>query len=879
MQPRPPGDTFTFLFTDVEGSTRLWEQDAGRMGPAIASHNALARRAVEDAGGTVVKLTGDGVYAAFADTLDALLATIALQRALADPARTHGIRLAVRCGLHAGAAERTDNDFFGNTVNRAARVMSAAHGGQILLSHAAAERVATLLPADVSLRDLGTVWLRDLASPERVYQVVHPALRHDFPALRSLEATPNNLPRQVTSLVGREDVLSDIEDLLGKTRLLVLVGIGGLGKTRLSLQAAANAIDDFADGTWFVELAPLADGNMVPQAVALVLGVKEEAGGAILDALAAFVEDRRLLLILDNCEHLASACADLAKRLLRAGPHVKILASSREPLHVAGEVTYPVPALALPDASSDPSPAELAQHESVRLFCERAAAAQPAFALTLRNARAVVEVCRRLDGMPLALELAAARVRAMPVEKIAERLSDRFRLLTGGDQTTLPRQQTLRALIDWSHDLLNEEEQALLRRLSVFSGGFAIEAAESVCAGEHDVLDGLMRLVEKSLVMVDGNGRYRQLETVREYAKEKLAQSGEQAAISTRHLAYFVALAQSGAARSRGPEQGEWIAQLDAERENLLAAHAWCDHADDGGQVGLRLVHAVRLYWLNRGLLGLGYRLTVEALGRAGAQPRNLARCLATHVAGQLAFFMGRYTEARHFLETSVAIGREIDDRRRITQALTLLGVACLDDEDRSTGRRYLEEALALARELGDKVQLALALNAVAELHRAEGELDLAESRYEESLAVRRSLHDRDGVAIDLLNLTVTSIARGMGERARGLLLEAHAIADELASKKLVQAVLDAAAGLAASLGRMEAAARFYGASSTQMSEMAMQREPAVESFLSPYVASARESLGTERFAATQAEGGALSLAQAMAEVREWLERDCRRPL
>nr|ALV86310.1 adenylate/guanylate cyclase [uncultured bacterium 5] len=872
----PPAGTFTFLFTDVEGSTRLWEQDPERMRPAIASHNALARRAVEENGGTVVKLTGDGVYAAFADGVDALRATISLQRTLADPAVTHGIRLHVRCGLHAGSAERIDDDFFGNTINRAARVMSAAHGDQILLSQALVDFVAARLPADVALRDLGTVWLRDLASPEHVYQVVHPALRHTFPALRSLEAIPNNLPRQATSLVGRESVLADIRELLAKIRLLVLVGIGGLGKTRLSLQAAANAIDDFVDGAWLVELAPVASGNMVPQAVALVLGVKEEPGGSLLDALLAFVKDRRLLLVLDNCEHLGSACAELAKQLLRAGPHVKILASSREPLHVAGEVTYPVPALSLPDALSALSPASLAQHESVRLFCERAQAAQPSFALTTHNAGALVEICRRLDGLPLALELAAARVRAMPVEKIAERLSDRFRLLTGGDQTTLPRQQTLRALIDWSHDLLNVEEQTLLRRLSVFSGGFTLEAAEAVAAGgavhETDVLDVLIRLVEKSLVMVDGGQRYRQLETVRQYAREKLAHSGEQDDLERRHLAFYVALAQAGSPRLRGPEQGDWIRRFDLERENLLAAHACCDRAPDGGQTGLQLAQSMKLYWLNRGLLGLGHRLTVEALERPGAQSRNLARCLASHVAGQLAFFMGSYAEAKRYLEASVAIGREIDDKSRITQALTLLGVACLGDEDRSMARTHLHEALALARQLDDKVQLALALNAVAELHRADGELELAESRYEESLAVRRILLDRDGVAIDLLNLTVTSIGRGLGERARGRLREAHAIVNDLGSKKLSQAVLDAASGLAAFLGLMETAARFYGASAAQMTAMGMQREPAVESFLFPFVARARESLGDAAFASAERAGGAIAPEQAMAEVADWLE-------
>jgi predicted ATPase len=503
---------------------------------------------VEGHRGVVVKTTGDGAHAAFADPLDAIAAVVELQLALADAAATGGLALRVRSGVHAGVVERRDNDFFGSPVNRAARIMGAAHGGQVLLSQAIVDLVRDRLPPEVALRDLGAVRLRDLTGSERLYQLVHSRLQRDFPALRSLEATPNNLPQQLTSFIGREQELADVARLLGTTRLLTLLGVGGLGKTRLSLQAAADMLDAWPDGVWFVELAPLADGQRVAPAVAAVLGVKEAAGQSVREALQRHVRDRRLLIILDNCEHVLQACAELSRSLLEAGPGLRILASSREPLHVAGEATYQVPPLAAPDSGQGAQPAALSRYAAVQLFVARAAAAQPAFRLTAQNAAAVAAICRHLDGMPLALELAAARVRALSPEKIAERLHDRFRLLVGGDRTALPRQQTLRALIDWSHDLLAEPERALLRRLAVFAGGWTLEAAEAVGAGDGiepaDVLDLLTHLVDKSLVVVEAEGgRYTMLETVREYAQDRLDAAGDGDGARARHLAFHVALA------------------------------------------------------------------------------------------------------------------------------------------------------------------------------------------------------------------------------------------------------------------------------------------------------------------------------------------------
>ena len=874
MQASP--GVVTFLFTDIEGSTRLWEEEPERMRLALAKHDALARGAVGRNRGTVVKMAGDGVHAAFDDPLDALSATLELQRAVADPEATGGVALRIRCGLHAGIDERRDNDFYGRAVNRAARIVSAAHGGQTLLSEAVSLLLRERLPVGVSLRDLGPVRLRDLARPERIYQVVHPELRADFPPLRSLEATPNNLPQPVTSFIGRERELTEITESLGNTRLLTLIGVGGIGKTRLSLQVAAEMLDAFPDGVWFVELAPLADAQRVPQAVASVLGVKEEAGRPVIEALEKHVKDRQLLLVLDNCEHLVHACAELAKQLLESAPRLKILASSREHLHVAGETTYPVPALAVPDPAFVTALAALTRYESVCLFVDRAAAAQPAFQATNRNAPAISEICRRLDGIPLAIELAAARVRALSVENIAARLDDRFRLLTSGNRTALPRQQTLRALIDWSYDLLDEHERAVLRRLAVFVGGWTLEAAEAVTAGgdvhHHEVLDLLTHLVEKSLVAMEPTaGRYRLLDTVREYAQERLEESADGDAARDRHLAFYLAFAEKARPELVGSEQGVWLARLDLEQENLLSAHAWCGRAR-GGESGLKLASSLRRYWMIRGLLGLGHQVTVEALARAGVQERTIARCEALFDAGQLSGWMGRYADAQKYLEESLTIARQLGDRRMVAMALQPLGMATGGQGNRTTARGYLEEAVSLAREIGSKRDLAAAINGLAQLYRADGELDAAEPLYHSVLALAREMGDRESIAIALLNLAMVSISRGVDDRVQGVLREVHAVVEEIGSKPLGQSTLEVCAGLAALRDECKRAARFFGAVEAQTERTGIHRDPTDEAFLAPLIARARESLGTAAFAAAEGTGRVLGYEEAMAEARAWLE-------
>ena len=866
----------TFLFTDIEGSSRLWEREPTRMQAALARHDALARAAVVGQGGSIVKMTGDGMCAVFQDPRGAIDATLVFLRGLAEPMASDDLALQARCGIHVGAAQWRDNDYFGQTLNRAARIMGAAHGGQVLLSQAVVDLVRGRLPDALSLRDLGFVRLRDLASPERLYQVLHPALRQDFPALRSLEAAPNNLPQQVTSFVGREHELEEARKALARTRLLTFLGAGGIGKTRLSLQVAAEALDDYPDGAWFVELAPIADPRLVPQVVASTLGVKEDASASIADALVADLADKTSLVVLDNCEHLLDACARLADRLLRDAPKVKLMASSREPLHIAGEAVYPVPALAVPDQGKRAGDSAIATFPSVRLFLERATAVSPSFRITDVNAVTVAEICRHLDGIPLAIELAAARVRAMPLDAIAARLHDRFHLLTGGSRTALPRQQTLRALIDWSHDLLPPAERVLFRRLAVFAGSWALDAAEKVCAGGEieaaQVLDLLVSLVDKSLVVADlDHGRYRMLETIREYAGERLQASGEDAGLRDRHLDHYVARAVAAAPNLYGPDQGKWYSQLDADRENLRAAHAWCDHAEGGGAKGLQLVNAIKPYWFSRGLLKVGKHATLEALGRPDAQARNLQRCLALFAAGQLCSFLGDYGEAIGYLEGSLAIARELDDRFRVAATLQPLGLAAVGQGDFASGRRYLDEGLALATEIGDPHQLAAAANAVAQLNRMEGDLAGAEPLYGQVIAMGRKLDDPELVAIGLLNLSMVYIARGTRGGARQSLQEVLAIAEETQSIPTGQSAMEVAAGFASELGEPERALRYFGAAEANMRATGIQRDPIDDAFLQPLIGRARAALSPAAANAAERAGHEAGYDGTLADMRAWL--------
>ncbi len=485
-----PTGTVTFLFSDIEGSTQRWERNAQAMEAAFKRQEEIMRSAMENHGGYIYKMIGDAFQVAFSSAPAALAAALEAQRRLSTEPWGEMSAIKVRMALHTGETEERGEDYVGPLLNRVARLMSAGHGGQVLLTRATAGLVQDHLLEGVWLRDLGQQRLKDLERPEHVFQLAAPDIPVDFPALRSPNSHPNNLPVQLTSFIGRDQVLNEVLELLDTTHLLTLTGSGGTGKTRLALHAATGLLSVFPDGVWLVDMAPLSDPELVPQSVASVLGVRDEPGAQLTRRIAEALHHKNLLLIIDNCEHLIQAVADLAEALLHACPDVKLLVTSREALGISGETAYRVPSLSLPpDGAHAPRQAHIAaQYEAVRLFVDRAMTVRPDFALTDANAEAVVQIVRRLDGVPLALELAAARVRALGVEQIAARLDDRFQLLTGGSRTALPRQQTLRALIDWSWDLLSDEEKRLFRRLAVFLGGWTMEAAEAVCKDEGGIM-------------------------------------------------------------------------------------------------------------------------------------------------------------------------------------------------------------------------------------------------------------------------------------------------------------------------------------------------------------------------------------------------------
>ena len=795
------------------------------MSRALAAHDGLARRVVEARRGTVIKMTGDGMHAVFGAAHDALAASLDLQQALADPAATEDLALRVRCGIHTGVVERRDNDCFGGPVNRAARIMASAHGGQVLLSQAVVELLHGLLPVPVTLRDLGSVRLRDLATPERVYQAVHPALRQDFPALRSLEATPNNLPQQPTSFIGRAKEQVDIERLLARGRLLTLTGSGGCGKTRLALQVAADALDRYADGVWFVELAPLSDPELVPQSVAAVLGLKEEPGTPLVRTLIDHLKDRRLLLLLDNCEHLLDACARLVDAMLRQCPGVPDpRKQSRGHRHRRRTgVSSAVAVAAGPEEV--PTPASVIPFEAVQLFRERARLARADFAITEHNAAAVVSICRRLDGIPFALELAAARVRSLSVEDIDGKLIERFRLLTGGSRAALPRQQTLRALIDWSYDLLSEPARCLLQRLSVFAGGWTLEAAERVCAGdgliEEEVVDLLVSLADKSLAAVDpvdGGSRYRLLETVRQYARDRLQEGGSGETTRARHRDFFVALAEEAEPQLIGAEQTAWLRRLESEHENLRVALEWSS-ADADPAKGLRLCGALQRFWYTRGYFNEGRAWCALLLARPGAQTPTRERAKALRGAGWLAREQCDYAAASALLEEGLALGQALEDRRGVAHTLHGLGGIAREQGDFEKARERFAGSLDLYRDAGDRQGVAAALNSLGLLARELGDYPAARRLYEESLAIDRELGDRRSIAVSLNNLGGMACDQGDFATARALHEESLAIKRELGDRSGIASSL-------ANLGDIAREQRDYATAERLIEEsLTMRRE------------------------------------------------------
>jgi predicted ATPase/class 3 adenylate cyclase len=928
-----PTGTVTFLFTDVGGSTRLWEQHPAAMRAATGRHDALVEEKVEGNGGVVVRPRGEGDsrFAVFARASDAVAAAFTLQLALHTESWPTPVPVRVRMALHTGEADLRDGDYYGATVNRCARLRAIAHGGQTILSQTTHDLVRQALPDGVGLRDLGEHRLADLTLPERVFQVSHPALPADFAPLRSLDALPNNLPLQLTSFVGRESEIAEVGRLLASVRLLTLTGTGGCGKTRLALQVVGDLVATYPDGVWLVELAPLADPSLVPGAIAAAMGVREGPGQPVEAVLLSASRRKATLLVLDNCEHLLDACIRIADALLRACPGVRILATSREPLGIAGEVSWRVPSLRAIPVGEAASPGAPAVDEATQLFVERAGAMQPGFRLTEQTGPVVVQICRRLDGIPLAIELAATRVKALSVEQIAARLDQRFRLLTGGSRAALPRQQTLAALVGWSYDLLAGPERTLFNRLSVFAGGFTLEAAEAVCSGvlgagysvlgdqegpsiaaipstQHlapstsgDVLDLLSALVDKSLVVADGGAggveRYRLLETLRQYGRERLVGAGEAQSIHQRHAAYYLGLAVEAEPHLTEVRQLVYLAQLDPEVDNLRAALSW--YLDEGDiSAGARLVRALFWFCWYRGRWGEWRDWLDKVLAQPGALD-GAAHAWTIALAAMDSLLQGDATAMRQRFEKALAIAGEVGDNHTIAwirvlqahewqnpdalgfareglaryreqgdawgvvEATATLGFVWYWRGDAEQARALATESLRLARRLGDRRQIGGALELLGEIATAENGAE-ARAYLTESLRFYRELGDVTGVASDEKHLGRLDVLSGhpgsAGEHYRASL---RLTRDWRWMERIVQS-LDGLAAVAGGLGQPVRALRLAGAANA-LGRSALQIAPQERREIDRLVESARQVLAEETAAAAWAEGEAMTEEQAIA--------------
>ena len=835
-----PTGTVSFLFTDIEGSTRLWQLHPEAMKAALNRHHMLLQQAIEANGGYVFQIIGDAFCAAFHTGSESVAAALAAQRALTAERWGQAGPILVRMAVHTGTVDlrmgehKSGEYVSGLTLSHTARLLSVAYGGQILVSTATKEMAHDDLPSRVELRDLGWHRLRDLARAEHIFQVVTPDLPHAFPPLKSLAGVPNNLPRQLTTFIGREREIAEVKRLLTKAHVLTVTGTGGNGKTRLSLEVASGLLDEYPDGVWLIELASVAASVLVPQILATTVGVREEAGRPVLSTLLDHLRPQRALLLFDNCEHLIDACAQLADALLHACPQVKIMASSRELLGLTGEMAFRIPPLSMPNPRHPPSFERLMEYEAIRLFVERAAAVKPGFRLTEDNVSAVAQICQRLDGIPLAIELAAARVRSLSVHQITAHLDERFRLLTGGSRTAMARHQTLRGLIDWSYGLLSDAERTLLRRLSMFVGGWTLAAGEAVGAGpgvdRDEVVELLARLVDKSLVLMDDDqgqdARYRLLETIRQYGLDKLAETTEAEVVRDRHRDFYLGFAEEAEAQLRGREQVAGLKRLEVDHDNLRTALRWSlDRGET--EVALRLGSALWLFWDTHGYVREGREWVDDLLARADALPASAltpgtqrARAKLLDGAGRLRARWSEYAMACELDAQALAVWRELGDQRGMAEALNNIGVGMRYLGDRERSQATVEESLALFRGLSDKRGIAHALNNLAELARGDADLARARALFEESVPLFEAIEDGRGLSYALDNLGGILTSQGDYTRAETLYGRSLQLAEELGDKHAIATALRSLGGVAHHRRDHVRARGFYEDSVTRFREM-----------------------------------------------------------
>ncbi len=917
-KPHLPAGTVTLLFTDIERSTQVLQQLGERYAHVLSECRHLLRAPFQQWHGYEVDTQGDAFFVVFAHATDAVSAAVAAQRALFAHVWPEGVTVRVRIGLHTGEPSVTSEGYVGLDVHRAARIMSAGHGGQVLLSQTTRDLVEQALPEGVSLVDVGAHRLKDLQQPSQLFQLVIAGCPADFPPLKTLDTQPNNLPVQPTPFIGRAQEVAAVAALLCRedVRLLTLTGPGGTGKTRLGLQVAAELSEVFPDGVFFVNLAPLSDPAFVLPAIAQVLDVKEMGGYALLDLLQVFLREKQLLLLLDNFEQVVRAALPLAE-LLAACPKLKIVVTSRMTLHVRAEHEFAVPPLALPDPTRLPDLVTLAQYEAVALFIQRAQAVKSAFQVSNATAPAVAAICVRLDGLPLAIELAAARIKLLPPHALLARLSQRLAVLTSGARDVPDRQQTLRKTIDWSYDLLEEAEKSLFRRLAVFVGGCTLEAAEAVCNAnrdlEEDALDGVARLVDKSLLRqaaeIDGEPRLLLLETIREYGLERLAASGEAEAMRRQHATFFLQQALESFPKIDSAEQSTWYQRLEADHDNLRAALRWTLESQEV-QMGLRLAGALGCgFWISCNHEREGRSWLAQMLAQPGAEARTLARARALRGLGLLLLAQGDFPEAQRLLEESVSIGRELgaagtfdlagalhilanvallqgnlDDTRELAEeslrlfqelgvawgaglALHHLGRATLELGDPGAARPLLEESANQFRVAGDKQKLALSFNALGLVALQQGDDAGARTYLEEALSVAQEMGSKKFVADALAHLGTVALRRGEYHESLSFYQQSLALNLEHGYKYGLAEDLAGLAEVASLLGQPEHAARLLGAVEALREASKISLPPLRRAEYDRTVEGIRAHLDEATFAQAWAQGRAMPPEQFIVEV------------
>ncbi|HMQ67840.1 MAG TPA: tetratricopeptide repeat protein [Ignavibacteria bacterium] len=792
-----PTGNVTFLFTEIYENSGSSGKDPGSFQTTLDSLDKLFREIIESHNGFIFKRNNEAHCAAFYDPAEAVKAAVNIQIKL-EERRIDFDSVKIKSGIHTGEAEYGGGDYTGYvTLSKVHRLMTASNGGQILISGEVYEDLKGKLTDKISYRDFGKRQLKDINQLVQIYQVVPEKIPSEFPPIKTVDQRWNNLPLELTSFIGRKNELKEIREILSEVRLLSIIGFGGTGKTRLAVHLASSLVDEFGYGVCIAELAKLTDSPHILQEIMAVLKIAPDVKREMTDVLADFLREKEILLILDNCEHLLKESAEISELLLTKCPKLKIIITSREPLHLTGENIVNLSQMELPDSYEKKSAEEILQTESVKLFIERAKAVKTDFKLNDKDTTAIAQLCIKLDGIPLAIELAAARVKVMPVEKILERLNDRFNLLTGGNKSLLPRQQTLKALIDWSYDYLPEKEKLLLQKFSVFSGGWTLEATEEICADdnidEFEILDLLSNLSDKSLLKTTENEyghRYYLLETIRKYGEGKLNESGNKNRYRKKHFDYFLKFAENSEKGLSGAGQKIWLQKIAAENENLRESLRWSLEYDP--EAALKLSVILSKFWELRSYFSEGIESLQKALESASSadelwraraifrmgflyiqqgnydeSKKHLDRCLAIFrklkdkdgeaaalmAHSMIALFLIDYNELKNLAEESLKISEEINNRGYIARNLQNIALGLLQQGFHKEAREKIEDGISIYREIKDSVQLAKIIGNLGALDYLDGNYQKAKTVFEESLSLRRELGDRQGISIALSNL------------------------------------------------------------------------------------------------------------------------------